>query len=73
MHVQFVYNISMKSYKIMTYSELLSEKDRVIELLKTDKNSFTQKQNWKYLEKLKNKIKQYERECFNSQFLGNNL
>jgi hypothetical protein len=41
-----------KSYKKMDRRELLDEIDRVQELLRRNKNIFTQKQNRKYLEKL---------------------
>lgn len=46
----------MKSWKEMTYKELLVEKQRVENLLKTNKNKFTQKQNSKYLKKLSCKL-----------------
>lgn len=51
----------MKSWKEMTYEELLIEKARVENLLKTNKNPFTQKQNRKYLKKLSCKLDLYER------------
>ena len=50
----------MKSYKEMTYSELVSEHNRVANLLKTNKNIFTQKQNRKYLEKIERELRAYE-------------
>ena len=53
-----------KSYKEMTYLELLDEEERVRVLLVTNKNVFTQKQNKKYLEKIRNELKQYERNKF---------
>lgn len=51
----------MKSWKEMTYEELLIEKARVENLLKTNKNPFTQKQNHKYLKKLSYELDLYER------------
>lgn len=50
----------MKSYKEMSYSELVSEHNRVANLLLTNHNVFTQKQNRKYLEKIKKELKTYE-------------
>lgn len=51
----------MKSWKEMTYEELLIEKARVENLLKTNKHPFTQKQNHKYLKKLSCELDLYER------------
>ena len=50
----------MKSYKEMSYSELVSEHNRVERLLETNHNVFTQKQNRKYLEKIKKELYNYE-------------
>ena len=50
-----------KSWKEMTYLELINEVARVKELLVLNKNIFTQKQNKKYLQKIENEIKEYER------------
>ena len=50
----------MKSWKEMNYKELCEEYQRVQELLKTNRNPFTQKQNKKYLAKIRIEIKQYE-------------
>lgn len=50
----------MKSYKEMSYSELVSEHNRVANLLKTNHNIFTQKQNRKYLVKIEKEIQNYE-------------
>lgn len=49
-----------KSYKEMKYSELIAEYNRVSNLLKKNKNVFTQKQNKKYLLKIEKEIKDYE-------------
>lgn len=51
----------MKSWKEMNYEELLIEKARVENLLRTNKNLFTQKQNSKYLKKLSCELDLYER------------
>jgi len=50
----------MKSYKEMSYSELVAEHNRVSELLRTNKNIFTQKQNRKYLSKIEKELNYYE-------------
>lgn len=49
----------MKSYKIMSYSELIKEHNRVSLLLQTNKNVFTQKQNRKYLKKIEDRINEF--------------
>lgn len=49
-----------KSYKEMNYKELRQEYLRVLELLKTNRNIFTQKQNRKYLSKLEQELTKYE-------------
>ena len=59
-----------KSYKEMTYLELLNEEERVRVLLVTNKNVFTQKQNRKYLEKIQKELKQYERNKFGYELHG---
>ena len=51
----------MKSWKEMTYKELVIEKARVQCLLKTNKNPFAQKQNYKYLKKITRELELYER------------
>ena len=50
----------MKSYKEMSYSELIAEHNRVSELLRINKKPFTQKQNRKYLAKIEKEIDEYE-------------
>ena len=50
----------MKSYKEMSYSELVREHNRVSSLLETNHNIFTQKQNRKYLAKIEKEIQNYE-------------
>lgn len=50
----------MKSYKEMSYSELVSEYNRVANLLEINRNVFTQKQNRKYLAKIEKEIQTYE-------------
>lgn len=50
----------MKSYKEMSYSELIAEHNRVSALLQNNKNIFTQKQNRKYLLKIEKEINDYE-------------
>ena len=50
----------MKSYKEMSYSELVREHNRVSSLLETNRNVFTQKQNRKYLAKIEKEIQNYE-------------
>lgn len=50
----------MKSWKEMSYLELIDEIARVKELLVLNKNVFTQKQNRKYLAKLENEARTYE-------------
>ena len=49
----------MKSYKDMKYSELVCEYNRILNLLKTNKNIFTQKQNRKYLKKIEDRINEF--------------
>ena len=44
----------------MSYSELVSEHNRVANLLETNHNVFTQKQNRKYLAKIEKEIRTYE-------------
>ena len=46
----------MKSYKEMSLSELIKEHNRVSELLRTNHNVFTQKQNRKYLSKIEQEL-----------------
>ena len=48
-----------KSYKEMSYQELLDEEVRVKVLLATNKNPLTQKQNRKYLAKIQKEIVDY--------------
>lgn len=50
-----------KSYKEMIYPELIGEIERVEILLISNKKPFTQRQNRKYLNKLKVEAKEYER------------
>ena len=50
----------MKSYKEMSYTELIKEEERVRILLITNKNIFAQKQNRKYLSKIQKELKDYE-------------
>ena len=49
----------MKSYKQMSYQELLDEEVRVKVLLATNKHPFTQKQNRTYLSKIQKEITTY--------------
>ena len=49
-----------KSYKEMNYQELVVEINRVRNLLNTNKNHLTQKQNKKYLQKLLNEFYAYK-------------
>ena len=49
-----------KSYKEMSYKELLEEEKNVKTLLATNKNIFAQKQNRKYLSKIQKELKDYE-------------
>ena len=51
----------MKSYKDMSYSELIVEYHRVCDLLEKNKNIFTQKQNRKYLAKVEARINEFLR------------
>ena len=53
-----------KSYKDMTYPELLKEEERVKILLITNHDYFTYKQNKKYLSKVQNKIRLFEKEYY---------
>lgn len=53
-------SIFLKSYKEMSYSELVREHNRVSSLLETNHNIFTQKQNRKYLAKIEKEIQNYE-------------
>ena len=50
-----------KSYKEMTYQELVAEEHRVQNLLKTNHNVFTLKQNRIYLDKIQKELRLYER------------
>lgn len=49
----------MKSYKDMSYSELIAEHNRVTALLSINKHPFTQKQNRKYLKKIEDRINEF--------------
>lgn len=50
-----------KSYKLMSYSELIAEHNRVSELLRNNKHPFAQKQNRKYLQKIERLINEFQR------------
>lgn len=50
--------------RLFNYPELLGEIERVKKLLVTNKKQFTIRQNRKYLEKLENQRKEFERNYY---------